>query len=31
VTKEIAGRDRDGTYRIIEPFFADWVKSEQAE
>jgi len=31
VTKEIAGRERDGTYRIIEPFLADWVKSEQAE
>ncbi|HXV57811.1 MAG TPA: ATP-binding protein [Gaiellaceae bacterium] len=30
VTKEIAGRDRAGTYRVIEPFFADWLLREQA-
>jgi AAA+ ATPase superfamily predicted ATPase len=30
VTKEIAGRDRAGDYRIIEPFFADWLLKEQA-
>lgn len=30
LTKEIAGRDRAGTYRIIEPFFADWLLREQA-
>ena len=29
-TKEIAGRDPDGTYRIVEPFFADWLLREQA-
>jgi hypothetical protein len=30
LTKEIAGRDPDGAYRIIEPFFADWLLKEQA-
>lgn len=30
VTKEVAGRDREGAYRIIEPFFADWLLREQA-
>ncbi|MGH3022876.1 MAG: AAA family ATPase [Gaiellaceae bacterium] len=30
VTKEIAGRDPGGTYRIVEPFFADWLLREQA-
>lgn len=30
LTKEIAGRDPDGTYRIVEPFFADWLLREQA-
>lgn len=30
VTKEIAGRDREGAYSIIEPFFADWLLREQA-
>jgi AAA+ ATPase superfamily predicted ATPase len=30
LTKEIAGRDPDGTYRIAEPFFADWLLREQA-
>ena len=29
LTKEIAGRDPDGTYRIVEPFFADWLLREQ--
>ncbi len=30
ITKEIVGRDPDGAYRIIEPFFADWLLKEQA-
>jgi AAA+ ATPase superfamily predicted ATPase len=30
VTKEIAGRGRDRVYGIIEPFFADWLRKEQA-
>ncbi len=30
VTKEIAGRGGDRVYRIIEPFFADWLRKEQA-
>jgi uncharacterized protein len=30
VTKEIVGRDHGGGYRIIEPFFADWLLKEQA-
>jgi AAA+ ATPase superfamily predicted ATPase len=30
LTKEIAGRDRDGVYRIVEPFFVDWLLREQA-
>ncbi|HEU4448980.1 MAG TPA: ATP-binding protein [Gaiellaceae bacterium] len=29
VTKEIVGRGREGDYRIIEPFFADWLRREQ--
>ena len=29
VAKEIAGRDEDGAYRIVEPFFAEWLRSEQ--
>jgi len=27
--KEIAGRNGDGEYCVIEPFFADWVQREQ--
>jgi uncharacterized protein len=30
VTKEIAGRDEGRVYRIVEPFFADWLRTEQA-
>ena len=30
VTKEVVGRGRDRVYRIIEPFFADWLRKEQA-
>lgn len=30
LTKEIVGRDPAGGYRIIEPFFADWLLKEQA-
>ena len=30
VTKEIAGRDESRVYRIVEPFFADWLRTEQA-
>ena len=29
VTKEIAARDADRAYRIVEPFFADWLRDEQ--
>ncbi len=29
VTKEIAARDADSAYRIVEPFFADWLRDEQ--
>jgi uncharacterized protein len=29
VTKEITARDESGVYRIVEPFFADWLLSEQ--
>jgi hypothetical protein len=29
--KEIAGRDDDGNYCIIEPFFAEWVEREQQD
>ena len=29
VTKEIAARDAARVYRIVEPFFADWLRSEQ--
>ena len=27
--KEIAGRDEQGVLRIMEPFFADWIRREQ--
>jgi AAA+ ATPase superfamily predicted ATPase len=27
VTKEITARDEAGVYRIVEPFFADWLRS----
>ncbi|HET9214254.1 MAG TPA: ATP-binding protein [Gaiellaceae bacterium] len=30
VSKEVAGRDPEGVYRIVEPFFADWLRREQA-
>ncbi|MET1008869.1 MAG: ATP-binding protein [Gaiellaceae bacterium] len=29
VTKEIAARDADRAYQIVEPFFADWLRDEQ--
>ena len=29
MTKEIAARDADRAYRIVEPFFADWLRDEQ--
>ena len=29
VAKEIAARDEGRAYRIVEPFFADWLSSEQ--
>jgi uncharacterized protein len=29
LTKEIAARDQGRVYRIVEPFFADWLLSEQ--
>ena len=30
LTKEIAARGADRVYRIVEPFFADWLRREQA-
>lgn len=30
VVKEVAGRDDGRVYRIVEPFFADWLRTEQA-
>jgi hypothetical protein len=30
VQKEVVGRDADGEYRIVEPFFADWLRRERA-
>jgi uncharacterized protein len=30
VTKEVVARDEARVYRIVEPFFADWLRSEQA-
>jgi uncharacterized protein len=29
VRKEIAGRDGDGAYRVIEPFMGEWLRREQ--
>ena len=29
LTKELTGRDDDGVYRIVEPFFAEWLVREQ--
>ncbi len=29
VAKEIVGRDDEGAYRIVEPFFAEWLGREQ--
>ena len=29
LTKELVGRDDDGVYRIVEPFFAEWLVREQ--
>jgi uncharacterized protein len=29
--KEIVGRSSDGGYRVIEPFFAEWLQREQRE
>jgi uncharacterized protein len=29
VKEELVGRDADGAYRIVEPFFAEWVTREQ--
>ena len=29
VTKEVVARDESRVYRIVEPFFADWLLSEQ--
>lgn len=31
VQREIVGRAEDGTYRIVEPFFAEWLEREQRE
>jgi uncharacterized protein len=29
LTKELVGRDDEGVYRIVEPFFAEWLVREQ--
>jgi hypothetical protein len=31
IRKEIAGRDADGDYRVIEPFLAEWLQREQRD
>jgi len=31
VAREVVGRDEDGTYRIAEPFFAEWLEREQRD
>lgn len=31
IRKEIAGRDSDGGYRVIEPFLVQWLKREQGD
>ncbi len=31
IHKEIAGRDADGSYRVIEPFLAEWLQREQRD
>jgi hypothetical protein len=31
IRKEIAGRDADGEYRVIEPFLAEWLIREQRD
>jgi hypothetical protein len=31
IKKEIVGRDDDGEYRVIEPFFAAWLRREQRD
>ena len=31
VARELVARDEDGTYRIVEPFFAEWLEREQRE
>ena len=30
LTKELVSRGRDGTYRVIEPFLAEWLRREEA-
>jgi hypothetical protein len=29
--KELVGRADDGTYTIVEPFFAEWLRAEQRD
>jgi hypothetical protein len=31
IRKELVGRDGDGTYRVIEPFLAQWLQGEQRD
>jgi uncharacterized protein len=31
IRKEIAGRDADGEYQVIEPFLAEWLQREQRD
>ena len=31
IKKEIVGRSSDGEYRVIEPFFSEWLEREQRE
>jgi hypothetical protein len=29
IAKELVGRAEEGEYRIVEPFFAEWLQREQ--
>jgi hypothetical protein len=31
IKKEIAGRDAEGDYQVIEPFLAEWLQREQRD
>jgi hypothetical protein len=31
VKKELVGRSNEGEYRVMEPFFAEWLEREQLD